>query len=268
MKILFIGDIIGKPGREILAKMLPGFRTEWNIDVVIANAENSAGGSGITASIFKELLKSGIDVMTLGDHAYKQKEIIPILESDSRIIRPGNYPTKAPGRGWTVHETSQGYRLAVMSLQGRVFMNPVDCPFAAADRILDEIAAQEPKIQMIFLDFHAEATSDKQLMGRYLDGRISAVLGTHTHVATADEQIFPGGTAFQCDVGMCGPFNSIIGRRVDRVLETVTTFRPTMYDVARGDNRINGTVVEIDPDTGWALGIERVVLRESDAEIV
>ncbi len=262
MKLLFIGDIIGKPGREILEKVLGWLREERKIDVVIANAENSAGGSGITASIFRELLKNGIDVMTLGDHAYKQKEIIPILDTDARIVRPGNFPLKAPGRGWTVFRTEQNITVAVISLQGRIFMAPVDCPFAAAERILGEIEVSYPDIRVIFVDFHAEATSDMQLMGRFLDGRVSAVLGTHTHVATADEQIFPGGTAFQCDVGMCGPFNSIIGRRIDRVMETVTTFRPTLYDVARGDTRINATLVEIDAETGKATAIERLVVRD------
>ncbi len=249
MKLLFLGDIIGKPGRDVLGELLPPFRLERKIDLVVANAENVAGGSGITTAQYKELLTHEIDVITLGDHAYKQKEIFPILEKDPRIVRPANFPPAAPGRGWTVFETSSGTRAAVIVLLGRTFMRPVDCPFLAADRILAEIAEAEPKIRVIFVDVHAEATSDKQLLGRYLDGRVSAVLGTHTHVATADETIFPGGTAFQCDVGMCGPFNSIIGRRVDRVLETVITFRPTMYDVARGES-------------GHATAVERIDLRE------
>ncbi len=264
MKLFFLGDIIGKPGRDIIGNKLKDFRKERPIDLVIANAENAAGGSGITVGIFRELLSYGIDCITLGDHAYKQKEIIPILNTDHRIVRPGNYPDGAPGRGWTVVATAAGVKVAVISLIGRTFMKPVDCPLHRADAILAQIAESEPEIRIIFVDFHAEATSDKQLIGRYLDGRVSAVLGTHTHVATADEQIFPGGTAFQCDVGMCGPFNSIIGRRYDRVLEHSLTFKPSMFDVARGETRINGTEVEIDPETGRATGIERVVITDFD----
>lgn len=263
MKLFFIGDIIGKPGRDILGKTLPALRRERAIDLIVANAENAAGGSGITVSIFNEILAHGVDAMTLGDHAYKQKEIMPILEQDVRIVRPGNFPIQAPGRGWTVVETPSGTKLAVICLLGRTFMRPVDCPFAAVERMLGEIAETEPEVRAIMVDMHAEATSDKQLMGRFLDGRVSAVLGTHTHVATADEQIFPGGTAFQCDVGMCGPFQSIIGRRIDRVMETALSFRPTMFDVARGDTRINGTLVEVDSETGRALAIERLVVRDA-----
>lgn len=262
MKIFFVGDIVGKPGRDILTQKLPAFKAEQAIDVVIANGENAAGGSGMTVSNFRDILRSGVDVVTLGDHAFKQKEILPVLDSDPRIIRPGNYPAKAPGRGWTVCQATSGVPVAVISLQGRVFMQPVDCPFAAADRMLAEMAAERSEVKIIVVDFHAEATSDMQLLGRYLDGRVSAVLGTHTHVATADEQILPGGTAFQCDVGMCGPFNSIIGRRVDRVLETVTTFRPTAFDVARGDTRINGTLVDVNPETGKAEAIKRVTITD------
>ncbi len=258
MKILFLGDIIGKPGRDILANRLPELRKERQIDFVIANGENVAGGSGITVSLYRELLSFGIDCLTLGDHVFKQKEIIPILETEKTIVRPGNYPSGAPGRGWTVLETTDGTPIAVVSLIGRTFMKPVDCPLRAAEEILAKIAETEPGLKMIVVDYHAEATSDKQLLGRFLDGRVSAVLGTHTHVATADERIFPGGTAFQCDVGMCGPFNSIIGRRIDRVLEHALTFKPSVFDVARGDTRLNGTLVDVDPESGRAKNIERI----------
>lgn len=263
MRFLFLGDIIGKPGRDVLGKLLPRLREERKIDFVVANAENSAGGSGITVEIYRELLSYQIDAVTLGDHAYKQREIFPILEKDPRIIRPANYPEQAPGRGWTVIESPlNGLKLAVVCLQGRTFMKPVDCPFNEAETVLKKIEELDPAIRNILVDFHAEATSDKQLLGRFLDGRVSAVLGTHTHVATADETIFPGGTAFQCDVGMCGPFESIIGRRIDRVLESVRFFKPTAYDVARGDTRLNGTLVEIDAETGRATSIERIVGKD------
>ena len=183
------------------------------------------------------------------------------MESESRILKPANYPDEAPGRGWTVLETQNGDHLVVMSLMGRVFMKPVDCPFRAAERVLAEIP-ESVKVRIV--DFHAEATSDMQLMGRFLDGRVSAVLGTHTHVPTADECVLPGGSAFQCDVGMTGPHDSILGRRVDRVTETTLTFRPTHFQVAKNDVRLNGAIVDIDEATGKALSIRRLVVREDD----
>ena len=190
---------------------------------MVANAENAAGGSGLTPAIYHELLAAGVDCITLGDHIYRRREIFRILQTEPHIVKPANYPPDAPGRELAVCGRGNGVRVAVFSLLGRVFMPPVDCPFQAADRVLAELPAD---VRVILLDFHAEATSDKQLMGRHLDGRVTAVLGTHTHVPTADEQILPGGTAFQCDVGMTGPHDSILGRRIDRVLETTRTFRP------------------------------------------
>lgn len=261
MRILLIGDIVGRPGRRIVAAAIPWLRAERRVNLIIANAENSADGSGITAKIFRQLMVAGVDCVTLGDHIYRRKEIYETLRSDSRIVKPANLPAEAPGRGWTVVTAPSGERVAVISLLGRVFMKPVDCPFAAADRALAEIP---PEIKLRVVDFHAEATSDMQSMGRHLDGRVTAVLGTHTHVATADEQIFPGGTAFQCDVGMTGPFESILGRRIDRVLETTRTGKPTEFDVATGDVRINGTLVDADPETGRATAIERLVVRSSE----
>ena len=217
----------------------------------MANAENAAGGSGLTPPIYHELLAAGIDGITLGDHVYKRREIIPVLQSEPRIVRPANYPAEAPGREMVIVRTAANQvRVAVFALLGRVFMPPVDCPFQAADRVL---AALPADVRVILLDFHAEATSDKQLMGRHLDGRVTAVLGTHTHVPTADEQILPGGTAFQCDVGMTGPHESILGRRIDRVLETTLTHRPTHFEVADKDVRLNGTLVDLDPQTGRAM---------------
>jgi hypothetical protein len=262
MRLFFIGDIVGKPGRKICTQALRGLRQEQAIDLIVANGENAAGGSGLTPPIYHELLSAGIDGITLGDHVYKRSEVIPILQSEQRIVRPANYPPEAPGAEVMVLTVGNEVRVAVFLLLGRVFMPPVDCPFHAADRVL---AALPADIRVIVLDFHAEATSDKQVMARHLDGRVTAVLGTHTHVPTADEQVLPGGTAFQCDVGMTGPHESILGRRIDRVMETTLTNRPTYFDVADKDVRLNGSLVEIDPQTGRALDIRRIVVDEAEA---
>ncbi len=263
MRILFIGDIVGKPGRHVCLQAIRPLRMAEELDLVVANAENAAGGSGLTPEIYQELIGSGIDGMTMGDHVYRRKEIIPLLQSERRIVRPGNYPLAAPGRDVTILRARGPVNVAVFTLLGRVFMQPVDCPFQAAERIL---AGIPPDVRVILLDFHAEATSDKQLMGRLLDGRVSAVLGTHTHVATADEQILPHGTAFQCDVGMTGPFDSILGRRIDRVMETARTFRPTHFEVATKDVRLQGSIVDVDPQTGRATAIRRISITETDAK--
>lgn len=255
MRILLIGDIVGKPGRQICQQVIRTLRTEENLDLVVANAENASGGSGITPEIYHELLAAGVDGITLGDHAFRRREIFPILQSERKIVRAANYPAAAPGHDHMILRTRQQVSVAVMTMVGRVFMPPVDCPFQAADRVL---ASLPPEVRVILVDFHAEATSDKQLMGRHLDGRVSAVLGTHTHVPTADERILPGGTAFQCDVGMTGPHESILGRRIDRVMETTRTFRPTHYDVATDDVRLNGSIVDVDPQTGHATAIRRL----------
>jgi 2',3'-cyclic-nucleotide 2'-phosphodiesterase len=263
MRLFFIGDIVGRPGRQICAQALRGLRQEQEIDLVVANAENASGGSGLTPPIYRELLAAGIDGITLGDHVYKRREIIPTLQSEHRIVRPANYAAEAPGPEVIILEARNQLRVAVLTLLGRVFMPPVDCPFHAADRVL---ASLPTDIRVVLVDFHAEATSDKQIMGRYLDGRVTAVLGTHTHVPTADEQILPGGTAFQCDVGMTGPHESVLGRRIDRVLETTLTHRPTHFDVADGDVRLNGCLVEVDTQTGRALAIRRIVVNEAEAQ--
>jgi metallophosphoesterase (TIGR00282 family) len=262
MRLLFIGDIVGKPGRQVCTLALRRMRQEQSIDLVVANAENASGGSGLTPPIFRELMAAGIDGITLGDHVYKRREIASIFEKERCLVRPANYAAEAPGAEVMILTAANQVRVAVFTLLGRVFMPPVDCPFHAADRVL---AALPPEIRVILLDFHAEATSDKQLMGRRLDGRVTAVLGTHTHVPTADEQILPGGTAFQCDVGMTGPYESILGRRIDRVMETTLTHWPTHFDVADKDVRLSGSLVDLDPQTGRALGIRRIVVNEAEA---
>ena len=263
MKLLFIGDIVGRPGRDIVVRAVPGLRIRHGLDLVIANAENAAGGSGLTPDIYKALVKAQVDAITLGDHVYRRKEIYSILQNKENIVRPANLPEEAVGRTWTVVPTSDGTPVAIFCLLGQLYMKPIDNPWRAADQVLTAVPTE---VKVRFLDFHAEATSEAQLMGRYLDGRVTAVLGTHTHVPTADECVFPGGTAFQCDVGMTGPFESIIGRRVDRVMETRLTANPTQFEVANQDVRICGTIVEADASTGHALSIERVCVRETELD--
>ena len=262
LNILFIGDVVGAPGRKIVGQVLPRLIHRWEIGLVVCNAENSAGGSGITAKCHEELVDAGVDVFTLGDHGFRKDEVFSLLEQTDRLLRPANYPAEAPGPEFALVEARDGTPVGVFTLLGRTFMRPVDCPFHAADRVLERIGGSA---RVILVDFHAEATSDKQLLARYLDGRVSAVLGTHTHVVTADEQILPKGTAFQADVGMTGPHDSIIGRRYDRVLAATLSFVPHFYDVATGDPRLNGAVVAVDPGTGRALSIRRVAINQAEA---
>lgn len=263
MRLLLIGDIVGKPGRQIVIRALPGLRIEEQLDLVVANAENAAGGSGLTPAIYQELISAGVDGLTMGDHVFRRREIIPLMQTERRIVRPANFPHSAPGHDFAVLRARNQTHVAVFICLGRVFMGPVDCPFQAADRVLATLPSD---VRVILMDFHAEATSDMQLMGRHLDGRVTAVLGTHTHVATADEQLLRGSTAFQCDVGMTGPHESILGRRIDRVLETTLTFRPTHFEVATKDVRLCGTIVEVDPQSGRASGIRRICLDQSAAD--
>jgi 2',3'-cyclic-nucleotide 2'-phosphodiesterase len=263
VRILHIGDIVGKPGRRIVVKAIPALVERERLDLVIANAENAAGGSGLTPEIYRELVDAGVDGITLGDHIYRRREICEVLDRETNIVKPANYPPESPGREFMVLTTRCGEKVAVLSLMGRVFMRPVDCPFAAADRVL---AALPADVRAIVLDFHAEATSDKQLMGRYLDGKVSAVLGTHTHVPTADACIFPGGTAFQCDVGMTGPYESIIGRRIEPVMEVTRTFFPEHFDVAMGDVRLLGAIVDVDPASRRATAIAPLALTEGQVD--
>jgi len=261
MRLLHIGDIVGKPGRQICVDAVRKLRLREKLDLVTANGENAAAGSGITPAIYHELTDGGIDVITLGDHAFSRRDIFGTLRSQTRIVRPANYPKEAPGREFTTFTTRGGVKVGIFVCVGRVFMAPADCPFHAADRVLKNMPDD---VQVILMDFHAEATSDKQVMSRHLDGRVAAVIGTHTHIPTADERILPGGTAFQADIGMTGPHESIIGRRIDRVLEKTLTFRPAPFDVATEDVRLNGAIVDIDDSTGRATAIRRLCVTEDD----
>ena len=252
MRILMIGDIIGKPGRRTLARLLPQLRSELNIDLVTANAENTAGGFGLTLKTARNLLDAGVDVMTSGNHIWDKKDILPHMD-ELPLLRPANY-YGAPGRGWMMHGD-----VMVLNLQGRVFMPPIDCPFREADKRLSE-AEQElghaPRVVMV--DFHAEATSEKQGLGWYLDGRVSAVVGTHTHVGTADTRLLPGGTAYVSDLGMTGPLYSVIGTETAPVLERFRTGLPQRFKPADGPCVLNSVLIDIDPETGQATEIVRI----------
>jgi metallophosphoesterase (TIGR00282 family) len=260
MRLLFIGDIVGSPGVTFVRRALPVLIAREGIDLVIANAENAANGSGLTPNLYRRLREAGVDSVTLGDHIYKKSEIIATLEKEERVCKPANFPPDAPGRDYAVATARDGTTVAALCLLGRTFMRPVDCPFRAADRVLAELAE---RTRCIVVDVHAEATADKYLVGHYLKGRVSAVLGTHTHVQTADEQILSGGTAFISDVGMTGPYDSILGRRIDRVLPTTLTFVPSAFDVASDDPRLGGALVDIDPSTGRSQSIRRILWNEA-----
>jgi metallophosphoesterase (TIGR00282 family) len=259
MRLLFIGDIVGQVGVDYVRAVLPSLIAREQIDVVVANAENAANGSGLTPRGYRQLRHAGVDLITMGDHIYKKLDILATLEKEDRICRPANFPPDAPGRDLIRCTARDGTPVAVFGVLGRTFMRPVDCPFRATDRVLAQIS---PEVKCILVDVHAEATADKYLLGHYLKGRVSAVLGTHTHVPTADEHIMAGGTAFICDVGMTGPYDSILGRRIDRVLKTAITFLPTPFDVAEGDVRLGGAIVDIDGTTGRAMAIRRVMIDE------
>jgi metallophosphoesterase (TIGR00282 family) len=251
---------VGSPGVTIVRQALPVLIPRERIDLVIANAENAANGTGLTPNLYRRMREAGVDLVTLGDHIYKKAEIIATLEKEEHICKPANFPPEAPGREFAVATARDGTLAAVFSLLGRTFMRSVDCPFHAADRVL---AALGGRTRCIVVDAHAEATADKYLLGHHLKGRVSAVLGTHTHVPTADEQILSGGTAFISDVGMTGPYDSILGRRIDRVLPTTITFVPSAFDVATGDPRLAGALVDIDPATGQSQTIRRVMWNEA-----
>ncbi|GMU19988.1 MAG: metallophosphoesterase [Phycisphaerae bacterium] len=256
INLLCIGDVVGRPGRFVVSQVLPGLIEKHDLHCVICNAENIAGGSGLTPQLYDKLRRYGVDLVTLGDHIYRRQEIIPILERTDQIVKPANFPATAPGRSFAIHETRPGPKVAVMSLMGRLFMKPpTDCPFKAAERVLTQIP---PDVRIIVVDMHAEATSEKVAMGWHLDGRVSVVFGTHTHVPTADESILPGGTAYISDLGMTGPYDSVLGRRKDRVLRTLITNMPNPFDVATEDPRLCGVLVRVDSSTGKARHIERI----------
>jgi 2',3'-cyclic-nucleotide 2'-phosphodiesterase len=261
MRLLFLGDIVGTPGVELVKSLVPRWRAVEAFDFVVANGENASNGSGISPSLYRQLRGHGIDAVTLGDHIYKKFDIANVLNNPCEpVVKPANYPPDAPGRDHVIVRVRTD-SLAVVSLMGRTYMKPVDCPFAAIDRVLLQLG----DVKCVLVDFHAEATADKYQMLHHLDGRVSAIVGTHTHVPTADEHVSTHGTAFICDVGMCGPHAGVLGRRADRVLETVRTFAPTSFDVATEDVRLNGVVIEIDSATGRATRIERVVKRANAA---
>ena len=261
MRILFIGDIVGQVGVDFVRSALPDLVTREALDLVIANAENAANGSGLTPRGYRQLRHAGVDLITMGDHIYKKLDLLGVLESEDRICRPANFPPDAPGRDFVQTTARNGAVVAAFSVLGRTFMRPVDCPFRAADRVLAQIGSD---VKCIVVDAHAEATADKYLLLHHLKGRVSAVIGTHTHVPTADEHVRDG-TAFISDVGMTGPYDSILGRRIDRVLPTTLTFVPTPFDVAEGDVRLGGAIVEMDAATGRATAIRRVMIRDERA---
>ncbi|MDP2940581.1 MAG: TIGR00282 family metallophosphoesterase [Candidatus Omnitrophota bacterium] len=256
MKILFLGDIVGNPGREAIFKLLPGIKSEYKIDLTIANCENAAGGAGITPSVAEELFKLGCNVLTAGDHIWDRREIIEILDKEKFILRPLNFPVGTPGNGWCIYELPLGTKIAVVSLLGRVFMKPlIECPFRAISNILPQLEKITP---IIIIDIHAEATSEKIAMAYFLEGRVSAVVGSHTHVQTADERILPQGSAFITDLGMCGPMDSVIGQKKEKIIERFLTGMPTRFEVAASDIQLQGVVLDIDEKTGKANSIERI----------
>ncbi len=250
MLILAVGDVIGSPGRQAVSELLPGLRQQYGLDLVIANGENAAGGLGLTLTTARELLNAGVDVLTSGNHIWAQKEIIPYLDGEMPILRPLNYPPGVVGRGYMVKSQA-----LVVNLIGRTFMGNFDCPFRAMDQLLAEPAHRPP---VIIVDFHAEATSEKMAMGRYLDGRVSAVLGTHTHVGTIDAQLLPQGTAYVTDIGMTGPIDSIIGDDTEAVLQRFLTAMPHRLAVGQGRTMLNAILVRVDDKSGKAVSIDRI----------
>jgi len=250
MSILVIGDVIGSPGRRAISKLLPDLRQQYNLELVIANAENAAGGLGLTLATARELLDAGVDVLTSGNHIWAQKEIIPYLDGEMPILRPLNYPPGVPGKGYIIYNQA-----IVVNLMGRTFIGDLDCPFRAMDKLLAELRHKSP---VIIVDFHAEATSEKVAMGRYLDGRVSAVLGTHTHVGTIDAQLFPQGTAYITDIGMAGPKDSVIGDDTEAVIRRFLTRMPNRLSVGKGRAILNSVMIRVDKDSGRAISIERI----------
>ena len=255
LTVLFLGDIVGEPGRTAVIARMPELKKKYSLDFVIVNGENAAGGRGITGKITIDLLRAGVSVITTGDHVWDQKEILSFIETEPRLLRPVNYPDGAPGSGSILLETTKG-KIGVINVQTRTFMQPIlENPFRAVEAAVTKI---RPETANIIVDAHGETTSEKIALGRFLDGKVSAVIGTHTHVQTADEQIFPGGTAFLCDAGMCGPVSSILGRTIDPIMKRFISNLPASFPVAGGEVRLRGALIEIDETTGRAVRIARV----------
>ena len=255
LTVLFLGDIVGEPGRNAVITCLPQLKEQHDVDFIVVNGENAAGGRGITGKITIDLLRAGVSVVTTGDHIWDQKEILTFIETEPRLLRPLNYPSGVPGNGWIVLETAKG-KVGVINVQCRTFMQPIlDNPFRAIEEAVAKVREETPNI---IVDVHGETTSEKIAMGHFLNGKVSAIFGTHTHVQTADEQILSGGTAFLCDAGMCGPTNSILGRAVDPILNRFVSNMPAAFPVASGEVRLHGAIVQIDEKTGRALRIMRV----------
>ncbi len=257
MKLLFVGDVVGKPGRRAVQELLPRLVDRHLADYVVVNVENLAGGFGVTPEVLGELADLPIDCFTTGNHVWDKKEGVELLDREPRLLRPANYPAGNPGGGLHVGETAGGVPVATINLEGRVFMSALESPFLVADRLL---AGLDKQVKVVFVDFHAEATSEKQALGFYLDGRVSAVVGTHTHVPTADERVLPKGTGFLTDVGMTGPYESIIGVRTDKVLKRFLLLTPASFEVAKKDVRLAAVVVDVDETTGKARGLERLLI--------
>jgi len=254
LRLLLIGDIVGRPGRDVIKQDLSHIKREFSINFTIANGENAAGGNGITKDIAKELFAAGIDVITMGNHVWNKKEVFQYIEQENRLIRPANYPPGTPGLGMNIF-VKDGVSVCVINISGRVYMSPLDCPFRKADELLSQLSRD---VRTVIVDFHAEASSEKVAMGWYLDGRVSAVCGTHTHVQTADERIMPYGTAYITDIGMTGPRDSVIGVDKDIVLEKFITQQPRRLEVANGPAQFNAVYIDVDTDTGKAQRIERI----------
>lgn len=255
LRLLFLGDIIGEPGRRAVIEMLPALKSAWGIDFVVANGENVAAGRGITPKLAIDLLRCGVAVITTGDHVWDQKEVVSFIETEPRLLRPINYPEGTPGGGSIILDTAKG-KVGVVNVQGRTFMLPaLENPFRCVLAEVEQIRTQTP---IIFVDVHAETTSEKIALGRFLDGKVSAVAGTHTHVQTADDQIFPGGTAFICDAGMCGPTESVLGREIHPIVQRFYSSMPINFPVAKGEVKLHGLMVDIDEESGRAQSVQRI----------
>lgn len=261
MRILFIGDVVGSPGRDMITTYLPRLQKKYKAHVTIINGENAASGKGITAKIYRSFLEAGANAVTLGNHTWDNKEIFEFIEDAKYLVRPANFPDQTPGKGYCFLNIN-GIEVAIINLQGRTFLPPLDCPFKKVDELINEI---QKRTNIIFVDFHAEATSEKQAMGWYLDGKVSAVVGTHTHVQTADNRILPNGTAYITDVGMTGPYDGILGVEREAVLKRFMTSLPVRFEVATGREQLSAVVVDVDQKTGKALKIERILINEDHA---